>query len=975
VSSVYRRRVALTLLFLTFVLVSGFFLRGIRFGSSVDTAGAYTVITRHPGVNAEEIEQTITAPLEDLVADLPGVREIRSTSELGQSRVLIRLHAEIDDTRFYLALRDRVSRAHARFPPSTQKPRIVSSSRSYRPVFIAAFSSSLIESSRLRDLIEKEIKPDLERIPGTGEVDIGGGGLREIRIEVEAGKGSLYGQTPVTVAGALQSQHLLLPLGRLEQLPFDVPLTLKGRLESLDGIRNLPLPASPGRSIRLGDIAAVSYAYRLPESISRVDGSQRVVAYVYGGGKANLILLSRALRDKFRSYRNSGYEVTTIYDQGARMQAGLWEVAAAIGAGIISLAVFLLLLLPSIRLVLLLACEFPVVVFLSAGILTALGVSIDRHVLVGMAVGVGLIIDVSLVISHALMQSPGTSMRRLIAPLVSSTLTTLVVFLPLYAMESSAPGIRSISLAVSVMLFVALVLNFLFLPPFFVSGFIREKIGGRENRPASGLRSLYLRYMRRTLRRPLPFVGGYCGAIAVCVLAFALVPKNLSLPESEQMLFAQLEFPSGTNLQTVDRRTARFVESLEEAPFVTRVQSQAKRGKAELSLEYARGRIDAAGLIRYLRGKAASVPEGSLFFDEPPPIEGIRLECAVTGPDHGTLKSLARRVVQDLIAEPWVSDGVLHFKEDPPALVFRPDMERLFTANLTLAEVASALRWSVQGPVALKWVEHGRELDLRVFGESRRSLGREDLNALPIAGAAGRPIRLAQLGTLSRGAEPARLYRYNRQNAVFFSVTVAQKDVDTLVEDIGAVVAGARLPSGYGFVLDPELKESQRRFKAVWLLFVIAMFLVYVVIAVQTESFKAPLLVLSIVPISAGVPILLLAAFGTPLELSVIIGCIILSGMSVNNSILVYDSWASGGPSAARGERRIAGAMLRRTRPLLLTSGTTVIGSIPLLIAARGVAGFTGSLAFVVVVGVAVSVLAALLFLPALLALFQGRRG
>jgi multidrug efflux pump subunit AcrB len=546
-------------------------------------------------------------------------------------------------------------------------------------------------------------------------------------------------------------------------------------------------------------------------------------------------------------------------------------------------------------------------------------------------------------------------------------MTTLIVFLPLYAMEPAAPGIRSISLAISVMLIVALILNFLFLPPFFLSGAIRAGAKPPAPRLLAELKSLYARYVRRSLLRPLPFLAGYGLALAGCVLAFVLAPKALSFSERDTVLFAQLEFPSGTNLTTVDSRTAAFVQTLLDAPFITRVQSQAKRGKSELSVEYLPSRIDEPTLMRYLKEKAPSVPQGFLFFDEPSPREGARLECAITGYDHRALKTLARSLVQDLVAQDWVTDGVLHFKDDPPALIFRPDMERLFGSKLTLSEVASALRWHVQGPVALKWIQEGREMDLRVFGEKRGRLGREDLTFLPVSLSGGGAVRLAQLGSLQEGVEPARLYRLNRQNAVFFSVTVSLRDLELLTQRIRAVVERAQLPVGYGFVLDQDLRETQKRFQYVWLLFLVAIFLVYVVIAVQTESFQAPLLILSIVPLSVGVPAALLAVFGTALELSVIIGCIILSGMAVNNSILIYDGYQAARAGEKETDQGILKAMFGRLKPLVLTSGTTVIGSVPLLIAARGVTGFSGTLAFVIIFGVTAAVLASLLFLPVLL--------
>ena len=363
----------------------------------MDAAGTYSVITYHYGVNAEEIEQSITIPLENLVADLPGIREIRSTSEFGQSRVILRLHGEVDPARFYLALRDRVSRAQARSPGWPRNPR-----SSPPPGRIDRCSCSVLldpdrqlpaagsdrEGTEAGAPADSRHRRDRDRRGRPARNTDRGGARKSFFLQHHPALGCLGAAVPAPVRSSRQ------PAATAFRLPGDPD----GGIESLEAVRGLRLPTPGGGSIQLGEIASVSYTHRYPESVSRVDSSQRVVAYVYGGGKANLILLSRTIRNTIRSFRQAGYEVSTIYDQGVRMEEGLREVAVAIGIGILSLTVFLLLLLPNLRLVLLLSLEFPLVVYLSAAVLTALGVSIDRHILVGMAVGNGLIIDISLVI-------------------------------------------------------------------------------------------------------------------------------------------------------------------------------------------------------------------------------------------------------------------------------------------------------------------------------------------------------------------------------------------------------------------------------------------------------------------------------------------------------------------------------------------------------------------------------------------------
>jgi HAE1 family hydrophobic/amphiphilic exporter-1 len=279
-----------------------------------------TVTVDDPGKDCRTIEREITVPLEDGVASTPGVVQVRSVSEYGRSRVtVIAAEGERRDA-VSPSLRDAVHRVAAGFPPTAQKPRIVASALGHRPTFIAAVRSTRHGGAALRDLVEREVKSSFSRVEGAGEVDAGGGAAREVHVRVDAGTSARRGLSTAEIAGQVARQAMLAPAGTISGGRTRTVVSVAGRASSLGGLSALPIRLPGGGAVALEQLASVTDGFREPESVSRVDGSEAVVISVHSSGTANLVALSRRLREETARWEREGLAFDVLLDRGRALE-------------------------------------------------------------------------------------------------------------------------------------------------------------------------------------------------------------------------------------------------------------------------------------------------------------------------------------------------------------------------------------------------------------------------------------------------------------------------------------------------------------------------------------------------------------------------------------------------------------------------------------------------------------------------------
>jgi multidrug efflux pump subunit AcrB len=744
--------------------------------------------------------------------------------------------------------------------------------------------------------------------------------------------------------------------------------------------------------VRLGGIAFVGYGLRERESIGRIDGREAVVLSVEPSGTANLVALSRALRARAAEWEARGIGFDVVLDQGGALEASVRGVLSALLQGLAVVTALLPVFVRRARKVAVLAASLPLTAVLAVAALAAARVSLDSDLLSGLAVGIGTVVDTGIIVSE---QKSARAMRSLAPSLGASLATTLVVLAPLLFLEFAAEGIRRVALSIGLLLVISFTLDMLFLPAFFLPRADSRAAAvprppGRVRRALKRVSRLCLRGLHAlvdlTIRRRRPVLAATALLTAGMAATVFLAGKDFTAPAQDAAVFAHLEFEPGASLESVDARVLDFTRGLAGRQGVLRVQSVARRGSAEMQVRYDPGLADARAVAALLEREGSRIPGGFLYLPDAAGAGGRGIEVAIRGEDDAVLRSLARSAAALLEAAPGIRRVVLNFKDPAPVLAVRVDPAKASRFGVCTSDAAAALRWALHGPVALKWIEGGRETDLRVMESGARAAGRADILALPVRNHEGAVRPLGSFAALEDRAAGGRISRTDRQRTVSLTVHAEGTRIDAAAARIRGALAALALPEGFAVELDREVRDLDDSFRLLWAALGLSAVFVFLVLAGFGESLLAPLAVLSILPASLAFPLAAHVLRGEPLRVPVLVGFILLAGMVVNNSILVIDAirerLGRDGPSdgsrgrsfnGSRGPLERAGlrgalhlAIRSRIRPLLVTSVATIAGTVPLAFSRVQGAGYLSSLAFVVFWGMLGSLVSTILVVPAL---------
>ncbi|MBI9108598.1 MAG: efflux RND transporter permease subunit [Spirochaetales bacterium] len=956
----HESRVRSRLLLIGLLAVSVIFISRGTFGGRGGDEGRMAVICRYYGLSPEVIEQTITLLMEESIAELPGIEELSASSEFSESRIDLKLSPSTNPDDFLLELRERVDRSYAfisKTSPAIQKPVIVTSGRQQNAVFSVSFSKDTESSLSLRPFIENEVKPSYARIGGLGEINVTGGAMLEVHVKVDPDRASTAGFGSSDIASIIQSANLYQSEGELDDGRMRIPVTMEARLKTLEAIRDLPI----GRAMKLGSIADINYAWREPEDVSRLQGTERVSLHVKSSSP-RLISISAQLRKETEKWEEKGFNADIIFDQGRELEKSFRRIAAALLLGMLLSGSSLVLFGTEGRRILLLSAGQPVLLITTLGLLSAAEIPFDHFLLAGIAIGTGMVLDCALLLTESINRRGHGGLREISPALISSTLSTLLALLPVFPLNREIPGILPLVLSLAIMLGLSLILSMVFIPAFYHP---EPSLASSFRRPL--LDRLKAGILRRSRRNPRLSLILYAAILSAGIICLASTPIKLDEVLKNPVIFAHLELAEGESLRSSDSKIRVLAEALGRGPGVEMVQSTSRRSGGDLSLRFNPDKIKREEVLKFMRAAGREVPGGFLYIPEGRGRDSLQLEVALTGPDQNRLKNIAREALGELLHHDWALEGVLHFKDDPPALYYLPDRKALSNAGLYPAEPAQFLRWNLQGPVADKWQADRRERDIRVMAEDSPFLSLDDLKALTIAGRGGTGLyRLDQLGSFIHTTETSRINRLNRQRSVSFTAVCRKSDPARLNELIWAELDKLPLPPGYAFIPSARLMEKQEFYRKLWRRFALTVVLIFFLLSIERESLSQAGIILLPLPLILAFPVIILRISGQSIGSEAILGLILLSGMGINNGILILDRL----PPKSSGWIGIKSAVEDRFNGLFLTTVTTITGILPLLF--TGEEFFIG-LGTVIASGLIGSFLVSLFIFPGLLLIFRSK--
>jgi len=1013
-----RRPIFTTMVTLIVVLLGLFSLQRLRIDllPSIELP-TLTVRTQYPGASPEVMERQVTRIIEEIIATVPGVEELTSTSSEGNSSVRVRFAwgRDIDSAALDVlaTLEDEINE----LPDEVVRPRVSKFDIDSFPVVILGIASQL-DPVALTTLVEDELRPRFARLPGVAQVDVWGGYPREVRVGIDPERLTALGLTFDEVITALRDANLDRPAGKLDEGRFEVVLRAPAEFLSIDEIRNSVIAVRDGAQITLAQLARVEDTFERITRIVRVNGELGLRVAIRKQAEANTVEVAQQLLAAVDAV-NRDYpqlQVVPVTNQGNFIERSIANVAQSVLYGSLLAVLVLLFFLRTLRTTTVIAVAIPIAVVATFALLEFGGLTINLMTLGGLALGVGMMVDGAVVVlenifrrRQELGESAAEAAQRgseeVASAIIASTVTTLVIFLPLIFLGGvSGLLFQELALVIVFALLCALLVA-LSLVPMLAARLLRRQDGASTADDPHTLAQVAEQRFQRLSDRYLVLLRGVlrwrwltllCSValLAVSLLLLPLIGSEFLPPSDEGEVRISGKMELGTQLEQVDA-AARQLEALvypavpELVAAVTSVGASGWRpgggSSADLRLTLtaaaARERSNseiAADLRRLLDGQIAGMklsvraPQGQFLLQRLLATDS-GLTIQLRGADLVTLDALATLAAAELRQIPGISDVDYDPMEGVPQQTLRIDRAKLADLGLTPDAVTELLEIALAGRRAGEYRSEGNAYPIRVeLADAEQRQLSEILN-LTLPTMSGEAVALRNLVRSESGEGPLLIERQDQRRQLTIDANVADRASGSVAAEAQARLDQLPRPAGYTLRVAGDFAEQQQAFVQLLQSLLLATLLVYMVLAAQYESLRDPLVVMAAVPLAAIGVLLMLWLSNTTLNLNSWIGCIMLTGIAVNSAILLVDQAGQLRRQGLTTDAAVLEAGRRRLRPILMTSLTTILALLPLAFGVGEGADAQAPMARAVVGGLIASTLITLFLIPALYSLMHSK--
>jgi hydrophobic/amphiphilic exporter-1 (mainly G- bacteria), HAE1 family len=986
-----------------------------------------TVRTSYPGVGPLEIEELITRPIEQAVSAVPGLVRIESSSSEGNSQVRLNFNWGADLSEAADDIRTRVDRMRGRLPTEVETPTIFKFDSTALPIMQLGVEGDY-DPVALREMVEQTIAPRFERVDGVAAVAVNGGLRRQIHVELSREKITALNLGVDRIVQTLRQENQNTPLGEVFQGDSIFLLRSQGQFATIEDIRNLVIMTRDGVPVYLRDIAEVKDATEPRRAFMRINGRPAVQLQVQKQSGTNTVAVAQAvLAEVDRTNREvPGLHLMVMQDTSTFIQRAIHNVQEHAMAGGVIVVLIIFLFLRDFRSTLIVCTSIPVSVVGTFALLYFGGYTLNTMTFGGLALGIGMIVDAAIVVlenTHRHLHMGKDKLTAAIdgseevwSAILASTLTHIAVFVPLLFLSGTA-SILFGQLAVVVMfslvmsLFVAVTIV-----PVLCSQWLKapeEEAAGTG--PFARLFRASERFLEQTdeqYRRLLHVALAHrptviASATALVVIAALLYPRlgtELLPTTDEGEINVNADLAVGTRVERTEEALVRLEGMIREhvPEAVTLITSggggggggggfggrgggaSGHRGQIRVQLVPRDQRTRTSDQIAQdLRRQLTGIPgvavranptggnwQMNRLFGGGGGNEG-RLSLEISGYDLDDARRLAQEIQIAMEGAPGIADVRIAREEGRPEIAVRVDRPKAAMLGLTVANVASTIQTNVAGTTAAQFRERGYEYPVVV---QLREADREqlsDIGDVLLSTPSGQVVPAKNVMLVNREAGPVQIDRKNMER-----ITRVNAETETILSDAVAAVqdrlAQVRVPPGFAIMFGQEVEEQRAAFRQLLMVLILAVLLVYAVMASQYESLRDPFIIMFSIPVAAIGVVLGLLLTGTSFSMQAYIGVIMLAGIVVSNAILLVD-YINTLRRRDKMPLREAVELGSRTRlrPVLMTSIATMGGLLPMAYGVGEGGELQAPLARVVIGGLLASTLVTLVLVPAVYTVFE----
>ncbi|GJL82205.1 MAG: acriflavin resistance protein [marine bacterium B5-7] len=962
-----------------------------------------SVRTSYDGADPLVMERLVTQIVEEIIATVPGVVEMTSQSYEGNSRVRVTFAFGTDIDIAALDVRATIEDEISELPDDIGSVRVSKFDIDSFPVVLLGISSTL-DPVELTEIVENQIRYRFSRIEGVAQVDPWGGFSREIRVELDPDKISALGLPLNDILESIRNANLDRPAGKIEEGRYQVTLRAPAEFSRPEEIGATVIGRHDGVVITLDQVATVRDTYQQITRVIRVNGERGVRVAIRKQAGDNTVEVAKRILEEVDAI-NADFpqiKVIPVINQGNFIERAIANVSRSVLYGGSLAILVLVLFLRDLRSTTIIALAIPISLLATFALMYVSGLTINLMTLGGLALGVGMMVDSSVVVLENIFrrnQEFNESARdaaingtgEVASAVIAGTVTTLVIFLPLIFFEG-VTGVLFKELAYVIMfsLLCALIVS-LSLVPVLGSRLLAsrndtdpQKISNKRSTLA-GLENGYRDVLVVLLKGRFIMILIAVVVFGSSLLLIRYIGTEFVPPSDEGEVRVTGEMEVGTRLELIDKQT-RLMEQLtlsavpEALSSVVSVSTSGTFGRSAASGEIRISLIPAAkrersnsdiaaDLRQILDGKIPGMkirvraPQGQFLLERIlSSVENVAIE--VRGYDLDTLSLLARRVADGITRVAGITDAELSRDAGIPQQEILVDRDKIANIGLSPRDVAEAIEIAVAGSTAGEFRSRGNAYRILVQLENANRRSLDEILDLVLRTPDGKTVVLRNLVSTRKTSGPVTIERKDQQRVITVTANVSGRDLGSVAVDVEQVLKTIPRPIGYDLMVAGNIEEQQKSFIELVTALVLALALVYMVLASQYESFSDPLVVMFSVPFAATGVILTLFLTDTTMNIQSAIGCIMLGGIVVNNAILLVDQAGQFRRAGMETDAALAEAGRRRLRPVLMTTTTTILALLPLALGIGEGADAQAPMARAVVGGLLVSTLVTLLLIP-----------
>ncbi len=984
------------------------------------TYPAATIQITYEGVGPLEMENLITRHVEQGVAAIDRVEEISSSVREGRSVTTVEFEWGTNMDSAVADIRSTMDILGRSLPDEATSPMVFKFDFSMLPIMFIGLSGPM-DRAQMRELSENVVEPRLENVEGIASVTTGGGREREIRVDLDrAGIESL--NIPITrIISAIGSENISRPAGDIKTDKREYLIRTDSEFKDMADMNDIIIDVKNGAPLFLTDVAQLRNTYKEPVNQMKMNGEPAVMLVIQRQSGANTVQAARNVKEaipRIKTELPRGVEFNILTDTSEFIEKSIEDLGAVAVQGGLLAIIILLFFLRNLRATFIIALAIPISIISCFTAMRAGGVTLNVMSLGGLALVVGMLVDNSVVVlenifrhreeGETMAESAVWGTNEVAMPIIASTLTTIVVFLPIFFI----PGIAgvlfkeqaiTVTLSLAVSLFVALSLI-----PLLSSILLKLKDKKTPSRKISRFSENFIRCMENYYGKVIRWALGHRKLVIFTVLILFIasilavfplrwVPTEFMPRVDQGSVDINIEMPVGTNLDTTIKKT----EQIEDIVFNSIPEIQSSRTRvgpgggpgggggrtgshvAQISLELVdlsqRDRTQGE-ITSDLRSKLKDITGTEIRFGSGRLMGGLMgggdsIEVEIYGYDLDTAKNLSRKVEQILENISTISDINISLEETRPEYNIDIDRKKAGMLGLNPAAIAGQIEAYVRGQTAGYLRIRGNEypITVRLKEEDRKDI--QQLENLPVARAGGTPVKLKSFSHIRPAMGPVSIERKNQSRLVTVSADFTGRDLGGISALIDTQLEEINLPPGFIVRMAGEAQEQRESFFWLGLAFLGAVILVYMVMASQFESLLDPFIVMFSIPLALIGVIVLFFFTGTSLSVISLIGIIMLTGIVVNNSIVLVDYINLLRARGLNLNQAVITGGQKRLRPVLMTAFTTMLALVPMAIGLGEGAELRYPLARAVVGGLLAATVLILIVIPVIYTIFESHLG